>query len=130
MFENHFQEAGNFVGDIDFDPDVESFIKLDDANFLRVFTVREGSTLVGYCIHHVYKHLHHRNSLQAIQDAIYIAEEHRGIGKGFIEWVDNELKSEGVDAVYHYVTLKHDYSKTLISLGYEKFESTYIRRLH
>lgn len=131
LFVDHHKEVNDIFDEgIEFDPNVEAFIKLDDNGALRVFTVRDGSELIGYCIHHVYKHLHFRNSLQSIQDAIYIAKKHRGIGKQFISWVDDQLKSEGVDAVYHSVSLRCDYSKALVELGYEKFETNYVRRLH
>lgn len=130
LFMEHYHEAGNFQKDLKFDLDIETFLKLDDNDRLRVYTARADGILAGYCIHHVYNHLHFRNSLHAIQDAIYLIKEQRGNGKRFIDWIDGQLKSEGVDAVYHYVTLKHDYSRTLISLGYERADSTYIRRLH
>ena len=131
LFEDHHKEVGDiFPGDVEFDPNIEAFLKLDDHDLLRVYTVREDGVLLGYCIHHVSNHLHFRNSLQSIQDAIYIAKNHRGIGKKFISWIDDQLKSEGVEAVYHSVSLNYDYSKALVGLGYEKIESTYFRRLH
>ena len=132
LFKDHHDEVGRYFDDIEFNPDVESYIKLDEVGTLRVFTIRESSEkpLIGYCIHHVHNHLHFCNSKQAIQDAIFIAPDYRGIGKEFINWVDEQLKSEGVDAVYHYVSKYHDYAKTLLKLNYEYIESTYLRRLH
>lgn len=132
LFKDHHLEVGNYFEDIDFNPDVETYIHLDEAGKLRVFTVRESSDgpLIGYCIHHVFKHLHFRESKQSVQDALYIVKQHRGKGREFISWVDDQLKSEGVDAVYHYVSINHDYSKALIGLGYRKVETTYLRRLH
>ena len=130
LFKDHHAEVGNyFDGDIQFEPDVESYIKLDDCDALRCFTIREDSKLIGYCIHHVHTHLHFCNSKQSVQDAIFITKEHRGVGRSFIDWVDVQLKTEGVDAVYHYVSVNHNYNKTLLSLGYKKIESTYLRRL-
>jgi len=130
LFKNHHKEVGDYFPDIYFNPDVESYIKLDEADKLRVYTVRKSDKLIGYAIHHIFNHLHFSNSKQAVQDAIFIAKEHRGFGKEFINWIDEQLKSEGVDAVYHYVSVNHDYSNTLCSLGYKKVESTYLRRLH
>lgn len=132
LFKDHHSEVGCYFDDIEFNPDVENYVKLDDTGYLRTFTIRESSEskLIGYCIHHVFNHLHFCKSKQAVQDAIFIVRAHRGVGHKFIEWVDEQLKSEGVDAVYHYVSVNHDYSKALLDLGYFKIESTYLRRLH
>lgn len=133
LFRSHHEEVGDYFSnddDILFDPNVEAFIKLDQSGMLRVYTIRDDGELIGYCIHHVYKHLHYRNSLQSVQDALFIAKKHRGIGREFISWVDDQLKSEGIDAVYQYVSVNHDYSRTLIGLGYRKIEETFLRRLH
>ena len=131
LFFDHFKEVGNYSPEFIFDPDVQCYVRLDEAGRLRVFTIRESSkgSLVGYCIHHVFNHLHFRKSLQAVQDSIYIAKEHRGVGHKFIEWIDEQLKSDGVNAVYHYVSINHDYSKALERLNYSKIESTYLRSL-
>ena len=133
LFKDHHKEIVNYIPNVEFDPDVESYIKLDDADLLKVFTIRESSEgpLIGYCIHHVHNHLHFRNSKQAVQDSIFIAKDHRskGIGKSFIEWIDEQLKSEGVDAVLHYVSVRCDYSSALEKNGYKKIESTYLRSL-
>jgi GNAT superfamily N-acetyltransferase len=132
LFKDHCQEVVDYLPDIDFDPDVESYILLDDSGHLRVFTIRQDNDgkLIGYCIHHVFKHLHHCKSLVAVQDSIFIHKDHRGIGRAFISWVDDQLKSEGVLAVYHYVSNNCDYSKALIEMDYVKIESTYLRRFH
>lgn len=132
LFKDHHKEVGDYLPNLDFDPDVKSYIKLDDAGLIRCFTIRESSkdSVIGYCILHIFNHLHFCNSKQALQDAIYIAKDHRGLGKEFIDWIDDELKSEGIDAVYHNVSINHDYSKTLCSLGYKKVETTYLRSLN
>lgn len=132
LFKNHHLEVGDYLKDIEFDPDVETYVHLDEQGNLRVFTIRESSDgpLIGYCIHHVLNHLHFRKSKQSVQDALFIVKKHRGIGKEFIAWVDDQLKSEGVDAVYQYVSVNCEYSPILRDLGYQKIESTYLRRLH
>lgn len=130
LFVSHFEEVGKYSPEFEFNPDVESYCLLEEAGRLFVYTVRSmDKTLVGYCIHHVFNHLHFCNSLQAVQDSIFIAKQHRGIGRSFIEWVDTDLKVNGVKAVYHYVSVNHDYSSALRDLGYHKIESTYLRSL-
>jgi hypothetical protein len=130
LFKEHHAEVGDyFPDDIPLDVNVEAFLSLDEKGMLRVFTVRDEGELVGYCVHHVSYHLHYKNSLQAAQDAIYISPSHRHWGKRFIDWVDDKLRLEGVDAVYHYVSVNKDYSYTLKKLNYKKIESTYLRRL-
>lgn len=133
LFKEHYLEVGSYFDDIDFDLDIESYIKLDEAGVLRLYTARsvEGF-LIGYCIHHVSNHLHFCKSLQAIQDSIFILPQYRGrgLGSSFINWIDDELKGEGVEAVYHFVNRKCEYSKSLKALGYHYLESVYLKRLH
>lgn len=130
LYKDHFHEVGDyFDGELELEPDVENYIKLDDAGALRCYTIRSEEKLIGYCIHHIFKHLHFCSSLQSLQDAIFIVKEHRGIGEKFINWVDEQLLQDGIEYVYHYVSRNLDYSPVLKRLGYHKIESTYLRRL-
>jgi hypothetical protein len=59
LFRAHFNEVQDyFEGKKDLDPDVETYLKLDEAGYLRVYTARESGLLIGYCIHQIFNHLH------------------------------------------------------------------------
>jgi GNAT superfamily N-acetyltransferase len=129
LLRNHYFEVAHFK-DIDFEPDVEMYAALYNAGVLKLYTARSAtSELIGYAAYFVRGNLHYKSSKQAVQDVIYIAPERRGFGSKFIKWCDEQLKSEGVQAVYHHVKAKQDWGPMLMRMGYEKIDIIYARRL-
>jgi GNAT superfamily N-acetyltransferase len=129
LFYDHWREI-DANQDIPLAPDFVQYANLDTAGLLRSFTVRDASNqLVGYANFFVQFGLHNRDSLRAFQDLIYIRPEHRGNGHRFIAWIDEQLKAEGVQVVYHLVSAAVDFGPTLTRLGYEFHETVYSRRL-
>jgi hypothetical protein len=97
---------------------------------LRTFTARDADgVLTGYCVFFVRHNIHYASSLQASQDVIYIDPERRGFGAEFILWCDQQLKEEGVQAVYHHVKQAHNFGPLLERFGYECVDLIYARRL-
>lgn len=125
----HWQSIAHYK-DIELDPAVDEYINLEKAGIIRCFTVRtEFRKLIGYGVYFVRPNLHYRSSIQAVQDILYIDPHFRGIGKEFINWCDEQLRSEGVQCVYQHVKLAFDFGAMLKRLGYEAIETIYGRRL-
>lgn len=124
----HWQEIAHYK-DIPLDPDWGYYKMLDEKGFLGVYTARENGVLIGYSIYAVKPNPHYKSSLQAHQDIIFIDPEKRGFGKEFIDWCDSELRSLGVQVVYHHVKKDHDFSPVLRRLGYALVDLIYARRL-
>lgn len=126
----NFQETGFFRKE-DFKPDRQRYFDLSALGILRHFTIRRAAILVGYAVFMLTPgHLHFPALRWAMQDVLYVAPEHRGIAAvKFIIWQDDALKDDRIDVVYRHVSAKHDYSRTLIRLGYEKVEEAYARRI-
>lgn len=130
LVENHYQEIAHFK-EIELNPDYSKYIHLYNEGRLKLFTVRdqEDGELVGYAIFSVNYNLHYKQSLQALQDVIYIKPERRGFGKKFIDFCDSQLKDMGVEAVYHHVKVEHNFGPLLEKLGYELIDLVYGKRL-
>jgi GNAT superfamily N-acetyltransferase len=131
LLERHYHEIAHYQ-DIVLDPDFKKYIEIEEAGFLRVFTARDDAgKLAGYGIFVVRANMHYRQSLQAVQDVLFIAPEHRnaGFGAKLISFCDGELQKEGVQVVYHHVKLAHDFGPLMEKIGYEKIETIYGRRL-
>jgi len=124
----HFDESEHFK-DIPLDPDFEQYQKLDEAGMLRVFTVRVDKELIGYSILFVMTSIHHKQSIHANHDVLFIHKEHRGIGSMFIKYCDEQLEAEGVDVVYQSTKLSYDFGKMLNRIGYEHVDNVYYRKL-
>jgi len=98
-------------------------------DWLKIYTIRDESELVGYCAYFLFMHSHHKTSLHAKQDVLYIKQGKRGKCLPFISFCDSQLKEEGVDFIHQSVPHDNDWSPILKRLGYKKLETNYIRGL-
>ena len=126
LMRQHYLEVAHF-NEVDFNPDKNHYINVDNLGLSRVFTIRNDCELIGYASFYVKTHAHHKETIHAFQDGIFILPEHRGIGTDFISWCDEQLKNEGVKVVYHFVKVDHDWSKALVGVGYKCVEHIYAR---
>jgi len=111
-------------------PNLAVYKKSDEAGYLRFYTARnDEGELCGYATFFVIGNLHQMDSKRASHDSIYVLKSKRGFGHQFIRWMDEQLKAEGIDVVFHSVNALHDFSHILKRLGYEKVETIYSRRL-
>lgn len=129
MDANH-KETGSF-DQTKFNPSRENYEKIEDVGMLKLFTARDGETLVGYAIFLVSPHLHYSSMLFAQQDVMFMDKAHRGIGAyRFMNWIDEVLAEMGVEVVIRSVHVRNDYSRALMKIGYEKIETGFMRRLN
>ena len=123
----HHAEVSTFK-DMDVCPAWDKYLAMDNAGMLRIYTVRGEGKLIGYAFFILGPHLHYRYSVQAVEDALYIQPEHRGYGKHFMVWCDNQLRECGAQVIYRGVPTTNDYSRILLILGYKPLEQMYSRR--
>lgn len=130
LLKEHWAEVDNLGSPID--PDIETYLTVEEAGFIRVYTVRDNDSkkLLGYAIYFVRRANHFKNELHAVQDMIFIRKESRGLNGDFIRWCDQQLKAEGVNVVFNNVKVAHDFGPLLERLGYTHVEQSYARRLN
>lgn len=124
----HYREIAHYQ-DIEFEPDKEQYIKLEEIGIVKLFTVREECELIGYAVFFIKHNLHYKSSLQAVQDVIYIRKDRRGCGRKFIKWCDKKLREFGVQVVYHHVKQEHNFGKMLEIMDYKLIDLIYGKRL-
>ena len=132
LLKAHYEEISHFK-DIELKPDWSRYQKAFEMGVLRIFTIRHGQALVGYCAFFVHPNPHYATSLQAAVDVIYLDPSLRGklIGYRFISWCDQQLKAEGVQVVVHHLKARKDlnYGHMLERQGYELMDLIYVKRL-
>ena len=128
LLEAHYKEISHYQ-DIALKVDQNSYMALEKAGYLRIYVARVDGKMVGYAVFLIKRNIHYINSLQALQDVLYIDPGHRGKGLKFIAWCDDQLREESIQVVYHHVKLSHDFGKALERIGYERIETIYGRRL-
>lgn len=98
---------------------------------VRVYTARDDGALVGYACFVLNHNKHYMDSLQAMQDVLFVHREHRRglMGYRFIRFCDDQLRAEGVQKVMHHVKKAHNFGPVLERQGYEEIEIIYAKRL-
>lgn len=125
----HYKEIAHYQ-DIELSPNFEQYKQAEAAGLMRVYTARdEANTLTAYAVFFVKHNLHYQKSLQAAQDVIFVDPARRGFGAKFIAYCDEQLKLEGVQAVYHHVKQAHNFGPLLEKQGYQLIDLIYAKRL-
>jgi hypothetical protein len=133
LLQDHWKAIAHYQ-DIPLSPAIDVYLASQAADILRVYTLRDADAhyrLEGYAVFFVRPNPHYSGSLQAAQDILYINPASRlGMtGIKFIKWCDEQLREDGVQAVYHHSKVQHDFGKILTRLGYEAVDIIYARRL-
>ena len=131
LLQKHYDEIAKFK-DIALAPDIDTYNAIELAGNLRCYTVRKDGEIIGYAVFMVHHNLHYRNSLQAVQDVVYLDQAHRGgrTGLKLLRYAEDRLKSEGVEIVMHHVKPEHPALGTLLEfMGYEVIDIVYARKI-
>ena len=130
LLESHWREIAHYP-DIKLNPDIEAYNTLESKGLLRCYTARVNGVLVGYAVYVVRGNPHYLDSLQAVQDVLFVLPEYRQsrIGIRLIKFSDEQLAGEGVQVVMQHVKVAHDFGPLLERLGYEKVEYIFSKRL-
>jgi len=126
-------EEANCAPETTYDPDWEKYKQLNDADLLRLFTVRTevDNDLVGYATFIVAPTLHTRNITFAVHDSMYILKPNRknGTVKELVGFIEKEFIIDGINSMVVCVMTHRDFSNSLKQLGFKHSESLYIKRL-
>lgn len=127
LLTEHWREIAAYQ-DIELAPNYEFY---STCTALRCFTAREEGTLIGYAIFGVARNKHYMDSLQAVQDILFVHPDHRGsAGARLVKFADAQLRQEEVQVVYHHVKMQHPMLGLLLNrMGYETVEVIMAKRL-
>ena len=130
LLERHWREIAHYQ-DIELNVDWSVYEQAEALGKLRIFTARVDDELVGYAVFFVNHNPHYKDSLQAVQDILFLAPEHRKgrIGFGLLAFADMQLAGEGVQATYHHSKAAHNIGPLLERMGYELVDVIYAKRL-
>jgi GNAT superfamily N-acetyltransferase len=124
----HWREIAHFQ-DIPLNVDWETYHRASHDGVLRVITARTEERLAGYAVFFIRSNPHYQDSLQAVQDVMYMMPEHRGRGGALINFAEDSLRAEGVQAVYQHVKEAFNFGPLLERLGYVPIERVWVKRL-
>jgi GNAT superfamily N-acetyltransferase len=126
----HWREIAKYR-DIRLNPEVALYNKMDQDGMFVAYTARKDGDLIGYAAYFVRHNMHYRDSLQAVQDVVYLHPEFRQgfAGIRLLKFADEELTKLGVQLVMHHVKIRNDFSPILERMGYQPIETIWGRRL-
>lgn len=127
LIEQHYLEIAHYQ-DIALDPHWHFYCT---SPAVRLFTARDDGRLVGYAIFFVSQNKHYMQSMQAVQDILFVHPDHRGglAGARLIRFCDAQLRDVGCQVVYQHVKSAHNFGPLLERLGYELVDLIYAKRL-
>ena len=131
LLRRHWSEIARNQDVIALDPDYDAYHRLEAAGFLRVFTARKGSEMVGYALYFVKPHIHYRRDVWAVCDIVFIAPEHRGrAGIGLLRFCESRLRALGVSVMHTTGKVEHPALAAVLGhLGHTRIEFGYAKLL-
>lgn len=120
--------------------DWSAYQQLERQGVLRVGLMRQAGQLVGYNVFFVRPTLHHRDTVWAVNDLVYLEPEARRGMSGVLLVTEAErlLREEGVKVVFYCSKLGPDLgeprgrgsvAQLLTGLGYGAYETTWLKAL-
>jgi len=112
-----------------FNPDVKRYLEFNRTGFLRQYTAREGE-IVGQAGMYVSPSMHSQ-VLIATEDTWYLKPEYRKGSNAlrFLRFVENDLKSIGVQEIHMTSTLANKSGKIMLARGYTHVLNGYLKEL-
>ncbi len=124
----HWEELANNKDVRPLDPDYDTYLALNEAGFIRIFTARDDSNkLAGYFCFVIAKNLHYKTWIHANVDVYYIAPEYRNLGAGteMVGKVEEWLKGLGVNFITLMDKTHKSHQSFFTRLDYKMVEQNY-----
>jgi len=132
LLTDHKDEVAHYK-DIPLDVDWDKYYKLQELNVFVMVTIRDDKRLIGYAVYFVGPNPHYQESIQALQDILFLHPDYRNCGNGYhlIEASEMELRKLKVQVVQQHVKRKKelDFSRLLHRMGYEDSDLILVKRL-
>lgn len=131
LLHEHKEEIAHYP-DLALDPDIDAYNHCEQAGVLRCYTARLHGELIGYHVNFIKYNMHYRQSLQAVQDVLFVAKAHRfgRAGVQLIRFKEAQLRAEGAQVTYEHLKCNRPETIALFhKLGYEDIDLIVAKRL-
>lgn len=127
MLRAHWEELGQDRDKIPLIVNWDTYFNMEAKGELAVYGVYDEAVLIGYSIYFLFKSPHYDTELFAKNDVIYLHPPYRkeGIGCKFMEFIEQELKSLGVDKITYHVKPNTAIIGLLEEFGFTEIETIY-----
>ncbi len=127
LLETHWQELANHKDTRPLDPDYDGYIRLNDADMVRIFTARVDGVLIGYICYAIANNLHYKDWKYAVCDVYYVSPKYRNnkIGADMFILAEAWLRGMGIQSTTAHVKVSHPHDELFEYLGYTLVERHY-----
>lgn len=127
LIQDHYNEVYPLRETHDLSMDWDSYGKLEELGFLKIFTARDAGELVGYLWVIVSPNIHSKGSTTACDDGLFVAKSHRGkfIAVKLIKFVEKCLKEDGLKTLHLVGTTEKPIDALVERMGYSKIETKF-----
>ena len=127
LIDLHYKEIALNKNKVKLNPDWDVYRDLEDQGKLKIFTARDGLTLVGYFVVVVGTNMHYKDHTFACNDIIYLHKDYR---KGFagiklIKFAKKCLTDDGVSILTINTKVHQPFDRLLERLGFNLIERVY-----
>jgi len=130
-FIKHHEEVESYAKEVPLDIDRGQYEALELAGVLHTVSVRDAGELVGYYVSIVMPHPHHKGSLFAVNDILYIDPEYRSseVAAEMIIFAEEDLKEMDVTVMAFSMKVSHPFKSLAEMLGFEETDIVYSKYL-
>lgn len=127
LIRDHYDEVYPARNVLDWDMDWDTYEKLEEIGFLKIFTARDKSALAGYLWVLITPNLHSKGSFLACDDGLFVAKEYRGesIAKYLIQFTESCLKEDGIKIFHIIGTTEKPIDALMQRMGYTAIETKF-----
>lgn len=127
LLDLHYKEIALNQDKIKLNPDWDVYRALEEQGRLKIFTARDGSTLVGYFVVVVGVNMHYKDHTFACNDIIYLHKDYRRgfAGIKLIKFAKKCLTEDGVSVLTINTKVHQPFDKLLDRLGFNLIERVY-----
>jgi GNAT superfamily N-acetyltransferase len=127
LLDLHYKEIALNQDKIKLNPDWGVYRALEEQGRLKIFTARDGSTLVGYFVVVVGVNMHYKDHTFACNDIIYLHKDYRRgfAGIKLIKFAKKCLTEDGVSVLTINTKVHQPFDKLLDRLGFNLIERVY-----
>ena len=129
MLADHYEEVAMYTDKIDLDPDYTRYEQAEEADLLRIFTLKDDGKIVGYNIFFVGAGLHYSSTKYALNDIVYIDPDHRHQEHTvtFFKRCESWLKEEGVQVISYHMKANKTFTGLMEFLEFDHAEHVYTK---
>jgi len=123
----HFDEVYPARDTYDLEMDWGTYAKLEELNLLKIFTARDGETLVGYLWVIVSPNIHSKGSYTACDDGLFVAKSHRGksVAVKLVKFAEDCLREDGFKTFHLVGTAEKPIDSLVERMDYTKIETKF-----